>query len=335
MTAPRDGAGQAVSGAGTGPAPGRPGRSPRAGATARRQAQQRARRTISRDQLAAAHPGFTAVSPTVGRLDDGALRAQLDRRDDDALALLADLVVATDPQLRRRARALARRLLPTLGRVGEARHSGTRRIVARPGAPEGDLDLDRTLERSHGRRPHDPRQLVLRRFAAAPRAVCLLVDRSGSMSGHAVALAAVAAAAVVGARSERLHCSVVAFAAEPLVLLGSRSPRPGAAVIDDLLVLRGHGTTDLAAALHVAARELEPVAPGGRTALLLSDALHTAGEDPGPVAGRLDCLHVLGTSEATDAVAAGTRLARRGAGRYLPATRLAQLTESLRIALAA
>jgi Mg-chelatase subunit ChlD len=262
------------------------------------------------------------------------MAAQLSRDGDAAVALLADLAVATDPALRRDARRLAERLLPPLGRVGTPRRHGTRRMVARVGATEGDLDLDRTLERSSGRRPRDPADLVVRRFAAAPRSVCLLVDRSGSMSGHAVALAAVAAAAVVGASSDRLQCSVVAFAAEPLILLGAGRQRSTSGVIDDLLSLRGHGTTDLARALRVAAEQLEPVPPGGRTALLLSDALHTAGEDPWAVAGGLDCLHVLGVSAAPDSVAAGKKLARRGGGRYLPATRLAELTESLRDALA-
>jgi magnesium chelatase subunit D len=300
----------------------------------RRRVQDRERATVSRDQLAAAHEGFDAVSPTVGRLDEGAMRSELARDGDAAVALLADLAVATDPQLRREARRLARRLMPPLGRAGEPRRPGTRRMVSRAQPDGGDLDLDRTLERSCGRRPRDPAELVVRRFAAAPRAVCLLVDRSGSMSGHAVALAAVAAAAVVGARSERLRCSVVAFAAEPLVLLGDGSRRAAGGVVDDLLSLRGHGTTDLARALHVAADQLQAVPPGGRTALLMSDAQFTAGADPFAVAGRFDCLHVLGTSEESDSIAAAVRLARRGGGRYLPAARLSQLAESLALALA-
>lgn len=295
---------------------------------------EQARRTLDRRRLAAAHAGFEQVSPAVGQLDAAAFSSQMSRDGDAALALLADLAVATDPALREQARRLAERLLPALGRAGHPRRRGTRRIVARVGALDGDLDLDRTLERSLGRRPRDARDLVARQFAGAPRAVCLLVDRSGSMSGHAVALAAVAAAAVVSARGQRLRCSVVAFASEPLLLLSDDTARPAAAVVDDLLSLRGHGTTDLARAMRVAAEQLERVPPGGRAAVLLSDALATKGQDPLPVAGLLECLHVLGTSAEPDAAAAGTALARRGRGRYLPATTLAELTASLQLILA-
>ena len=270
----------------------------------------------------------------MGQLDEAAFTATLARDADAAVALLADLAAATDPRLRAEARRIAGLLLPRLGRVGRPRRRGTRRLVSRRAALEGDLDVDRTLERSAGTRPRDPRDLVTRQFAAAPRSVCLLVDRSGSMSGHAVAIAAIAAAAVVRAAGDRLRCSVVAFAAEPLVLLDARAPRPGAAVIDDLLSLRGHGTTDLARVLRVACEQLDHVPPGGRTALLLSDCLRTTGADPLPAAAALDRLHVLGTSRAPDALAAGTALARRANGRWLPATSVAELAGSLQTALA-
>ena len=274
------------------------------------------------------------MSPGVGRLDAAALRVQLADAGDTALGLLADMAVATDPALRLQARRIAAQLLPRLGRLGAADRRGTRRIVSRVGADEGDLDIDRTLERGLGQRPADPESLVTRQFAAAPRAICLLVDRSGSMNGHAVALASVAAAAVVSARGERLRCSVVAFASDSLVLLSQGAHRPAAAVVDDLLSLRGHGRTDLARALRVAAEQLEHSPAGGRTALLLSDALHTKGGDPLGAAAGFDCLHVLGTSPEPDSVAAGRALARRSSGRYLPATTLAELTEALAVALA-
>ena len=152
-----------------------------------------ARSTLSRDQLHSEHPAFDAVSPQVGVIDPAALDAELRRDPERAVALLADMAVATDPALRADARRLARRLLPPLGRVGTPGRRGTRRLVTHRGSLAGDLDLDRTLELSEGRRPDRADSIIARSWGAAPRAVCLLVDRSGSMNGRAVALAAVAA----------------------------------------------------------------------------------------------------------------------------------------------
>jgi magnesium chelatase subunit D len=298
-----------------------------------------ARQTLGRRRLTDAHAAFPAVSPGVGCIEEAALSALLRDDPDAAVALIADMAVATDPALRARARALARRLLPRLAAAGPPTRRGTARLAARAGSLEGDLDLERTLDRAGGRRPTQVLELVSRRFAAAPRTVCLLVDRSGSMGGHAVALAAVAAAAVVASAEPgaagrgRLRCGVIAFASEALVLRSLRDPAPAERVIDDLLSLRGHGRTDLAAALRAAARLLTDAPPGGRTALLLSDCLHTRGLDPRAAAGALDRLDVLGTSDETDARAAGIALARRGHGRYLRATGVAELTASLQRAL--
>jgi Mg-chelatase subunit ChlD len=264
-------------------------------------------------------------------LDAAMLSAQLRRDPEPAVALLADMAVATDPALRADARRLARHLLPPLGRVGTPSRRGTRRMVAHRGTLAGDLDLDRTLEHSEGRRPERPETIVSRSWGAAPRAVCLLVDRSGSMTGRAVALAAVAAAAVVEAASDRLRTGVIAFAAEPLVLGDLRSDVASERVVDDLLSLRGHGVTDLARALRAAAAQLEYIAPGGRTAILLSDCLATRGADPLGPAGAFDTLHVLLTSDDPDAVRAADALARRGRGRRLQATDLTQISINLTI----
>jgi len=300
---------------------------------ARSQINDAARRTLSRERLAEQHESFVTVSPQVGRIDPDAFAGAMSRDPDAAVALLADMAVATDPELRREARRLAGRLLPPLGRVGTPQRRGTKRLVARAGSAEGDVDIERTLESSNGMRPREPGQLVSRQFAAAPRAVCLLVDRSGSMSGHAVAIAAVAAAAIVQAASNRLRCGVIAFAGDTIVLRDPRDEVPSERVVDDLLSLRGHGRTDLARALAAAAGQLEHVPPGGRTAILLSDCLHTKGADPRACAGALDGLHILGTSGEPESIDAGRALARRGHGRWLPATTLDELARNLQAVL--
>jgi magnesium chelatase subunit D len=300
---------------------------------ARSQIDDAARETLSRERLAAEHESFVTVSPQVGRIDPDAFAGAMSRDPDAAVALLADMAVATDPELRREARRLAGRLLPPLGRVGTPRRRGTKRMVARSGSAEGDLDIERTLESSNGMRPREASQLVSRQFAAVPRAVCLLVDRSGSMSGHAVAIAAVAAAAIVQAASDRLRCGVIAFAGDTIVLRDPRDEVPSELVVDDLLSLRGHGRTDLAGALAAAAGQLEDVPPGGRTAILLSDCLHTKGADPLGAAAALDGLLILGTSVEPDSIDAGKALARRGHGRWLPATTLDELARNLQAVL--
>jgi magnesium chelatase subunit D len=311
--------------------PDRPG--PMSAPEARAQIRAAARQTLSRERLSAVHHSFGAVSPEVGRIDRDALAGAFRRDADAAVALLADMAVATDPGLRADARRLAGRLLPPLGRVGTPSRRGTRRMVARLGAIDGDVDLERTLELADGSRPRRADRLVCRQFAAAPRALCLLVDRSGSMSGHAVALAAVAAAAVVSAASDRMRCGVIAFATDTMILRDPRDDTPPERVVEDLLSLRGHGRTDLESALRAAATQLDHLTPGGRAAILLSDCLHTKGADPRGPAAALDCLHVLGTSGEPESLDAGRSLAAYGRGRWLPATTLAELTCSLDAAL--
>jgi Mg-chelatase subunit ChlD len=288
---------------------------------------ERGRRTLPRAQLASAHAGLAQVSPAVGRLDEGAFHDLLRADPDAAVALLADLGAATDPALRAQARRLAARVFVRAGRLGAGTATGYRRLTAGP-ADEGDLDVERTLERAEGR-PRRAEDLVARRWAAPPRAICLLLDHSGSMRGHAVGLAAMATAAVVLARDARASCSVIAFAADALVLQPQDAPRPPAALVDELLSLRGKGRTDLALALRTGARELAKAPAAERLAVVLGDCRATAGQNPLNAVAALDRVDVLGTSRDEDAVAAGRSLAARGRGRYLAAARYEELRSAL------
>jgi MoxR-like ATPase/Mg-chelatase subunit ChlD len=287
------------------------------GDAARRSVQEAARRTTGRDELARRHPQLQRVSPQVGQLDEGAFAETMSEDRDRALALLADLASATDPELRRQARALAARVVVSMVAPRRSPERGIRRLVTAPGL-EGEIELERTLERADGRRAWAAEDLVVRQFRASPRPVCLLVDRSGSMRGQAVAMAALAAAAVVLAATRRADSSVLAFADEPLVLQGQGQRRAATELVDALLSLRGRGTTDLAAALRAGAAQLERCATGAeRIVLLMSDCLPTAGGDPHRSLAGIDRLHVLGTSEDPEALSAGRELAQRGGGRHL------------------
>jgi magnesium chelatase subunit D len=290
---------------------------------------QASRRTQSRFDLAAAHPQFQAVSPAVGQLDERALERLLEQDADEALGLLSDLASATDPQLRARARRLAARLFLRMGRAGQARYRGQRRLAPEPGRDDGDLDLERTLERCGGARPRAREDLVVRRWQAPRRAVSLLIDNSGSMRGQALATAAMAAAATLLAADEHTECSVIAFARDALVLQELGRRRPGNAIVDDILSLRGKGTTNLAVALRAAAQQLGRAPAAEKVALLLSDCLATAGGDPLAALAGIERLHVLGTSDDPESVGAGRALARRCGGRYLQVESVASLRRAL------
>ena len=138
-----------------------------------------------------------------------------------------------------------------------------------------------------------------------------------------------ATAGVVLARSERASTSVIAFAADALVLQGQGESRPPEALVDDLLSLRGKGRTDLALALRTAARQLGRDPAAERLAIVMSDCRPTAGGDPLEALAGLDRVDVLGTSDDTDAVEAGRRLAKRARGRYLRATRFSEVQRAL------
>jgi uncharacterized protein with von Willebrand factor type A (vWA) domain len=122
-------------------------------------------------------------------------------------------------------------------------------------------------------------------------ALCLLVDRSGSMGGKPLATAAVAAAAVA-TRSPQDY-SVLAFGKNVVVAKGQTTPKPSDLVVTDLLALRGYGTTDLAGALHVAAQQLLRSRAGRKVTVVLSDCRSTVDGDPVAAAALLDELVII------------------------------------------
>jgi magnesium chelatase subunit D len=320
---PADAEGKGDSPAGNSP----PGFQPRS-----RPGREQAARTQGRQQLAQQHPAFEDVSPELGELDPDAFDAAVARDPEAAAALLADMAVATDVGLRTEARRLAGRVFIQLGRVGPAKARGTRRLGPSTRL-DGDLDLDRTLERWQPGSSRAPAadDIVTRTWTAHRRAVCLVVDISGSMQGLAVALAAVAAAGVIVANETgpKLQPSVLAFSAGVKVLQAQGVRRPPEELLSDLVALRGHGTTDLASGLREASRQLAGAVADERMVVLLSDCLHTAGEEPASALAGIDRLHVLVPLGGAEAETAAAALAARGGGRAQTVMRLAEVAPAL------
>jgi gas vesicle protein GvpN len=291
------------------------------------------RRTVSRAELASRHAAFPDVSPEVGELDQDALAALLAADPDAAAALLADLSQATDAALAAVARRLAARVFIQLGAVGRRSARGPKRIrsVLRG---DGDIDLDRTVDRLAGAWPPPADDVVTRSWQAHRRSVCLLVDSSGSMSGLALAMAAVATASVLLAADARLDTGALAFSGSVTVLQPPGRRQQPEQTVRRLLGLRGHGLTDLAAALRAAAAQLAGATSAERCVVLLSDCLSTKGGDPTAALAGIDRLDVLcpqpaGREPDPESLQAAERLARLGGGVSQPVRTLAEVPAAL------
>ena len=201
------------------------------------------------------------------------------------LGLLAEMTRATDVGLRELARSLAARLFLDLARQEPADAPGIGKVVPMPYRPDrGDLDIDASLESvleaTAGRRAIDPEELIVRAWAKPATAWCLVVDRSGSMNGEPLATAALAAAAVA-ARAEGEY-AVLCFARDVVAPKAIWEIRSVDDVIDRVLALRGHGSTDVAGALLAAGAQLRASSAPRQVTILLSDCRST---EPGDVVG--------------------------------------------------
>ncbi len=279
--------------------------------------------------MLARRPEFERVSPQTGELDVDAFAQVFEESPDDALGLLADLANVTDAQLKELARRLAGRVIVRFARGDAVARRGIERLRTARWSDSGDLDIDASLdalvEARAARRPPAIDDLRSRDWVKARLAVCLLVDRSGSMGGARLAAAAVAAATVAW-RAPHDH-SVVAFAGDAIVVKSQDAPRDAEAVVDDLLALKGYGTTNLSLALRVAREQLERSPARRKVVILLSDGRPTAGTDPVVEARRLDQVHVVAPlGDAEDA----RELARAAGGRCVELAGPSQVPEALR-----
>lgn len=257
------------------------------------------KRTISRAALGA-HDLLERVSPDVGELDEEAFEGVLGDAPDEALALLADLTAATDPELRRLARQLAGRIVVELSQRTDVRGRGVGKMrTIRMGDTMADVDLDASVDAVIGIAsgiPVDRDELRVREWSKPTTALCLVVDRSGSMGGEPLATAALAAAAV--ASREPDDYSVVMFSNESVVVKSQDANRESADVVDRVLSLRGFGTTDLAGALRAARQQLGRSHATHKVVVLLSDCRATNTDEAAAAAAGFDDLLVI--APATD-----------------------------------
>ncbi len=243
------------------------------------------------------------MSPEVGEIDESAVERAMEDDPDEMLAMLADLTGATDVGLRELARRLAGRLFLDVARRGPSRPRGVGRLTTERYRPDvGDIDLDASLDaivtaRSTGSAV-DPDDLRVRTWSTPATAICLLVDRSGSMGGRPLATNAVAAAAVAWRAPD--DYSVLSFGRDVVAVKSQERTRTAEEVVDAVLALRGFGTTDVSGALVAAGDQLTRSGARRKIAILLSDCRATVDGDVGAAAAGLDELVIVAPEHDSD-----------------------------------
>lgn len=241
----------------------------------------------------ATNESFGDISPDVGQLDEAAISEALADDPDELLSLMAEMTSATDVALRAQARMIASRLFLDLARDHSADRSGIGRVVtSRFRDNAGDIDIDASLDelvmaRGSGRAVQ-VEELRVRTWAKPSTAWCLLVDRSGSMEGRPLATSALAAAAVAVRAEDEF--AVLSFGKDVVAPKAMWERRSAEEVVDRVLSLRGHGTTDVAGALMAAGEQLRSASATRRVVVLLSDCRAT---EPGDVIGAAKALDEL------------------------------------------
>ena len=272
-------------------------------------------RTVGRHELSR-HARFSEISPEVGVLDETAMRQAL-AADPAAFELLAIMTTATDERLRAAAIRLASSIVLDRARAGPAAMSGSSRLRPVRGAPDGDLDLEATIEgisaaRAEAR-PVTLHDLTTAHWARPHTAFAVVVDRSGSMTGARLAAAAtVAAACALRAPGEH---AVLSFAGSAELIRPLVSDLAPAGVAERLLRLRGHGVTRLADALQAARAQLAPARARRQVVILLSDCRSTDEDNTVETARSLPELIILAPADDSEQA---EHLAGQAGARWAP-----------------
>ncbi|WP_348787315.1 vWA domain-containing protein [Leifsonia sp. NPDC080035] len=237
-----------------------------------------------------------------------------DFTDEQGEVVTIDEQVAAEPRVRERARRIAAQLAVPRPRATSRARRGQGILASLPyrGAAD-DIDLDATIEVLAERPVPEDDDIIVRDRLRTTRTVVLAVDVSGSAKGERIQTAAATVGALAG-ELERDRLGVIAFWSDAVVLLRPGDPVRPRELLDDLLRIPARGLTNVAFPLRLAAEQLAGAPEREVRAILLSDCVHNAGEDPRPAAAALPRLDVLLDTTGESDIQLGRELAAAGHG---------------------
>ena len=192
-----------------------------------------------------------------------------------------------------------------------------------------DIDIDRTIEKMlEGYHYNlDSEELMVYKRERRRRCYALIIDRSISMSGYKIILAALTGATLAYATRDLDDYCVLAFNTKVTFLKRLREHMDAETIVNRILGLEAYGYTDIASALKEAYMELRK-GVSECVAVLITDGEWTAGDNPLKVAPLYKQLNVIAVPSKWRGFARA--IAIRGHGRYALATSLRDVPRIVR-----
>ncbi len=201
-------------------------------------------------------------------------------------------------KLNKRARSMFRRLVAkTIINIAVKKYGGNlaenRRSISMY-EPGMDFDVEETVYRimDHGKNLD---RITYEDVVGLDRrkgdfSVVVVIDSSGSMSGHKI-LSAATMAAIISHKVRRGKYSVIGFNSEAFIIKGACESRDPLEVVEKIIDLIPLGYTNIADGLYLALEESRFMKKP--RFILITDGEHNVGEDPRYVASKIRELHVV------------------------------------------
>jgi len=247
-------------------------------------------------------------------------------RDVDALEVYGRLMDYLSPDLREKVREYASNLIIKL--VSSNIKGGRLRKLKRGplSASSLEIDIDGTIDKVLESPPLSPDKIVALNRADFDEAYAIIIDRSFSMTGYKMVLAALVAAII--ARLNPFGNFVVSAFNTNVSFIKRLKERKGIEeLVGAILSLSPVGYTDISKALEENHVELESQGVRKKVAILITDGEWTAGENPLNKATLYDKLHVICVPSRL--LSFSKLLANYGGGKFVLIRNIREIPEEL------